>query len=92
MKLYEMGATPTGPEAYSVMQYIVRAWPDQMKNLLDSVYNDGDDQIVAWAVGFTYAFCLLEECGLPDDLDEVLYSRGWAEGPYDIVEELKKLK
>jgi len=75
-KLSQMGSAPTGAEAFSTMKYLMDSWPETMVKMW-LVYDKNPDAMRSWCTGFAYALCLVEECGVPVDLDNVLYS--WAD-------------
>jgi len=88
-RLHEMGANPEGPEVFSAMKYLVRYLPKPIADIY-GVYGHDDNMLISWCTGFTYALTLIEECGMPIDIDEVLYSWDREDEPFDIGEAVKK--
>jgi len=77
-KLYQMGSRPTGGQVFSMMKYMMLYHPDQMVGLYH-VYDDDINVLEGWLTGFAYAFALVEDCGMPVDIDDALHNWDWEE-------------
>ena len=87
-KLYQMESKASGNEVYSVMFYMMKYYPHHITALYH-VYEDNDNMLSAWFTGAGYALALVEDNGIPLDLDEVLH--GWdGDRPFDIGEAVRE--
>lgn len=88
-RLHQMGAYSDGTEIESVKRYCLDNWPDAMIGLLYG-FDGYVGCIHAWACGFAYALHVIEDNGIPVDLDEVLHSNIEGER-VDLKGELERL-
>jgi hypothetical protein len=81
-KMYLMGCDPSGLQVFSAMKYLMKYWPHAMTELY-KVYNDRE-AIISWCTGFAFALALMEENGMPTDLDTVLHDWNPEDGAFHI--------
>jgi len=88
-KLHEMLTNPSGSNVFSAMMYCMKHYPGQMAGLYE-VYESDPSVLVGWCTGFTYALALIEDNGMPVDVDAVLHSWDYEDKPFDIGEAVKE--
>ena len=71
-KLSNMRSYPSGTQVFSVMKYAMENWPNSMAELYE-VYDKDAGAIIGWCTGFAYALAVVEDNGIPQDLDDVLH-------------------
>jgi hypothetical protein len=83
-----MGSDAGGEEVFSVMQYTMKHWPNGLVGML-RIYDGQLTPLIAWCTGFAYALSVVEDNGVPVDLDEVLHN--WQNDyPYPIRAEVER--
>ena len=82
-RLAEMGSNPGGEQVFAFMKYAMKSWPKAMTDLYE-VYGYNHELLLAWCTGFAYCLSLVEDNGVPLDIDRVLYNWAESEGAFHI--------
>jgi hypothetical protein len=88
-KLSSMHSYPTGSQVFSFMKYAMSHWPHSMTELYKA-YEMDEQALVSWCTGFAYALALVEDNGVPQDIDQVLHDWSDQDGIIRIAEEIRE--
>ena len=77
-----------GNEVSSILKYYVENRPTIVIGLY-KLYGDDIEHVITWFTGFSYMLGMMEDEGMPIDVDEALH--GWdGDEPYSLLDDINR--